>query len=134
MRKQAKNRSRVMESSLCKKSLMKRRRALRVRKVLKGSPTKPRLSVVKTNKHIYVQLIDDSIGKTLASVSTLSKLNKSQGLTKKNQEVAKVLGTQIAELGKNLQLDRVVFDRGPFKYHGIVSMVADGAREGGLQF
>ncbi|ANH78433.1 50S ribosomal protein L18 [Candidatus Chlamydia sanziniae] len=123
-----------MESSLYKKSLRKRRRALRVRKILRGCSLKPRLSVVKTNKHIYIQLIDDAIGKTLASVSTLSKLSRDEGLTKKNQEVAKILGMKIAELGKNLQVDRVIFDRGPFKYHGIVAMVAEGAREGGLQF
>ncbi|QXE27456.1 50S ribosomal protein L18 [Chlamydia buteonis] len=123
-----------MENSLFKKSEKKVRRALRVRKVLRGSSLKPRLSVVKTNKHIYVQLIDDSIGKTLASVSTMAKSNKAAGLIKKNQGVAKALGVQIAEIGKSLQVDRVVFDRGPFKYHGIIAMVADGAREGGLQF
>ncbi|WP_349821277.1 50S ribosomal protein L18 [Chlamydia abortus] len=123
-----------MENSLFKKSEKKVRRALRVRKVLRGSSLKPRLSVVKTNKHIYVQLIDDSIGKTLASVSTIAKSSKAAGLVKKNQGVAKTLGVQIAEIGKSLQVDRVVFDRGPFKYHGIIAMVADGAREGGLQF
>ncbi|EPP34819.1 ribosomal protein L18 [Chlamydia ibidis] len=123
-----------MESSLFKKSLKKTRRALRVRKALKGSAVRPRLSVVKTNKHIYVQLIDDSVGKTLASVSTIAKSSKVAGLTKKNQDVARLLGAKIAELGKNLQVDRVVFDRGPFRYHGIIAMVADGAREGGLQF
>ncbi|AAP04860.1 50S ribosomal protein L18 [Chlamydia caviae] len=123
-----------MENSLFKKSEKKVHRALRVRKVLRGSSLKPRLCVVKTNKHIYVQLIDDSIGKTLASVSTMAKSNKASGLIKKNQDVAKTLGTQIAEIGKSLQVDRVVFDRGPFKYHGIIAMVADGAREGGLQF
>ncbi|AGW37617.1 MULTISPECIES: 50S ribosomal protein L18 [Chlamydia] len=123
-----------MESSLFQKSLKKTRRALRVRKALKGSSLKPRLSVVKTNKHIYVQLIDDSIGRTLASVSTVSKVCKSEGFTRKNQECAKVLGSKIAKLGKDLQVECVVFDRGSFKYHGIVAMVADGAREGGLQF
>ncbi|MEF9496701.1 50S ribosomal protein L18 [Chlamydia sp. 04-14] len=123
-----------MENSLFKKSEKKVRRALRVRKVLRGSSLKPRLSVVKTNKHIYVQLIDDSIGKTLASVSTMAKSSKASGLIKKNQDVAKTLGTKIAEIGKSLQVDRVVFDRGPFKYHGVIAMVADGAREGGLQF
>lgn len=123
-----------MENSLFKKSEKKVHRALRVRKVLRGSSLKPRLCVVKTNKHIYVQLIDDSIGKTLASVSTMAKSNKASGLIKKNQDVAKTLGTQIAEIAKSLQVDRVVFDRGPFKYHGIIAMVADGAREGGLQF
>lgn len=123
-----------MESSLSKKTIKKTRRALRVRKYLKGSSSKPRLSVVKTNEHIYVQLIDDSVGKTLASVSTISKVGKAAGLTSKNCDVAKALGVKIAELGKGLHIDQVVFDRGPFKYHGIVAVVADGAREGGLQF
>lgn len=123
-----------MESSLFKKSEKKLRRALRVRKILRGSSSKPRLSVVKTNKHIYVQLIDDSVGKTLASVSTMAKSSQAAGLNKKNQDVAKMLGAKIAELGKSLQIGRVVFDRGAFKYHGVVAMVADGAREGGLQF
>lgn len=123
-----------MESSLIKKSAQKIRRTLRVRKFLKGSTEKPRLSVVKTNKHIYVQLIDDSVGKTLASVSTVSKTSKTAGLIKKNQDIAKMLGTKIAELSKELQVSRVVFDRGSFKYHGIIAQVADGAREGGLQF
>ncbi|AAF39603.1 50S ribosomal protein L18 [Chlamydia muridarum str. Nigg] len=123
-----------MESSLYKKTSGKARRALRVRKALKGSSLKPRLSVVKTNKHIYVQLIDDVEGKTLASISTLAKISKTSGLTKKNQDNAKALGVKIAELGKSLQVDRIVFDRGAHKYHGVVAMVADGAREGGLQF
>lgn len=123
-----------MESSLFKKSEQKIRRTLRVRKYLRGSTQKPRLSVVKTNKHIYVQLIDDSVGKTLASISTVSKAGKDFGLVKKNQDVAKSLGIKIAELGKGLQVNQVVFDRGSFKYHGIIAQVADGAREGGLQF
>lgn len=79
-----------MESSLFKKSEKKKRRALRVRKPLKGSSLKPRLSVVKTNKHIYVQLIDDSIGKTLASVSTIAKSSKVSGLTKRIKMLRKV--------------------------------------------
>ncbi|WP_328585957.1 50S ribosomal protein L18, partial [Chlamydia psittaci] len=62
------------------------------------------------------------------------KVCKSEGFTRKNQECAKVLGSKIAKLGKDLQVECVVFDRGSFKYHGIVAMVADGAREGGLQF
>ena len=123
-----------MESSLYKKTSGKARRALRVRKALKGCSLKPRLSVVKTHKHIYVQLIDDVEGKTLASISTLAKVSKTSGLTNKNQDNAKALGVKIAELGQGLQIDRVVFDRGAHKYHGIVAMVADGAREGGLQF
>ena len=65
---------------------------------------------------------------------TLAKISKTSGLTKKNQDNAKALGVKIAELGKSLQVDRIVFDRGAHKYHGVVAMVADGAREGGLQF
>lgn len=78
-----------MENSLFKKSEKKIRRALRVRKVLRGYSSKPRLSVVKTNKHIYVQLIDDSIGKTLASVSTIAKSSKASGLVKRIKALLK---------------------------------------------
>ncbi|WP_213358097.1 50S ribosomal protein L18 [Chlamydiifrater phoenicopteri] len=123
-----------MESSLLKSNSMKRRRALRVRRHLRGSFERPRLCVVKTNKHLYVQLIDDEQGKTLGSISTVVKALKSTDLAKKSKESAKLLGEKIAELGKSLNISKVVFDRGPFKYHGVVAAIADAAREGGLQF
>lgn len=123
-----------MESSLAQKNLKKDRRSLRVRKKLRGTSVKPRLCVVKTNKHIYVQLIDDEGRCTLAAVSTMSKSLKNTPQAKKNKDTAKYLGEKIAELGKTLSLEDVVFDRGPFKYHGIIAMVAEGARQGGLQF
>lgn len=107
---------------------------MRVRKKLRGSLLRPRLCVVKTNKHVYVQLIDDDEGRTLAAISTRSKSVKDTSYTQKNKETAKYLGGQIAALGKALNLEGIVFDRGPFKYHGIVAMVAQGARECGLQF
>lgn len=123
-----------MESSLVKERLMKYRRSLRVRKKVRGSLQKPRLCVVKTNKNIYVQLIDDESGRVLASISTIAKTVNKTAYSKKNKESAKFLGIKIAELGKALEVDQVVFDRGPFKYHGVIAMVADGAREGGLLF
>ncbi|WP_213319123.1 50S ribosomal protein L18 [Chlamydiifrater volucris] len=123
-----------MESSLLKSNSMKRRRALRVRKHLRGSLERPRLCVVKTNKHLYVQLIDDEQGKTLGSASTIVKALKNTDLAKKSKESAKHLGEKIAEIGKGLNISKVVFDRGPFKYHGVVAAIADAAREGGLQF
>lgn len=123
-----------MESSLIKERLMKRRRSLRVRKTVRGDSQKPRLCVVKTNKNIYVQLIDDEKGKILAAISTIAKTVRTTAHSKKNKESAKFLGLKIAEMGKVLEVDRVVFDRGPFKYHGVIAMVANGAREGGLLF
>lgn len=123
-----------MESSLRLKNLQKKRRSWRVRKKLRGSATAPSLCVVKTNKHIYVQLIDDEQGRTLASVSTIARAMRDQNCVTKNKDSARKLGLQIAEQSKELQVSRAIFDRGPSKYHGIIAMVAEGAREGGLQF
>ncbi len=111
----------------------KHKRALRVRKKVRGSSSKPRLSVVKSNKHLYAQLIDDINGKTLGSVSTLSKEVKNTD-AKKNKETAKKLGELIAAIAKDKNINEVVFDRGPFKYHGILAELANAARENGLAF
>ncbi len=108
-------------------------RALRVRKKVRGSSSKPRLSVVKSNKHLYAQLVDDVNGKTLGSVSTLSKEVKNTD-AKKNKETAKKLGELIAAIAKDKNINEVVFDRGPFKYHGILAELANAARENGLAF
>lgn len=109
-------------------SLRKRgKRTFRVRNRLRRDTTRPRLCVVKTNKHIHVQVVDDSQARTIAAASTLSmKL-------KKNKTSAKQLGQKIAESLKSQNVEAVVFDRGPFSYHGLLAAVADGARESGLQ-
>jgi len=114
--------------------LRKKKRALRVRNKFHGTASKPRLAVVKTNKHIYAQLIDDDQGKTIGSASTLSKDFKNSEFNKKNKESAKKLGEAIGALAKDLKVKEVVFDRGPYKYHGILAELANSVREQGLVF
>jgi large subunit ribosomal protein L18 len=117
------------------KSYKKRcKRAVRVRKHLKGTSAKPRLCVVKSNSHIQAQLIDDENGYTLCSVATFSKQFRDTDFGKKNKVSARKLGEEIAEMAKSKNIKAVVFDRGPFKYHGILAELADAARAGGLQF
>ena len=123
-----------MENSQRHSNACKIKRAMRVRKKVQGTDSKPRMCVVKTNKHIQVQLINDEEGKTLASLSTNSKEMQGTSHTKKNKATAKVLGEKIAEKAKKLGINQVVFDRGPFRYHGILAELADSARAGGLQF
>ena len=103
-----------------------------VRKKVVGSSAKPRLSVFRSNSDIYVQLIDDVTGTTLASASSKDKDIKAQKGTK--IELSKLVGTAIARKATELGLSTVVFDRGGFLYHGRVKAIAEAAREGGLLF
>ncbi|MBM4261311.1 MAG: 50S ribosomal protein L18 [Deltaproteobacteria bacterium] len=106
------------------------RRQARVRKKLTGSDARPRVCVFRSNKHIYAQVISDAQGKTLAAVSSLSDgIHDGKGI-----EVAKQVGMALAKLCREKNINQVVFDRNGFLYHGRVKAVADGAREGGLQF
>jgi large subunit ribosomal protein L18 len=107
---------------------------MRVRKKVRGSAEKPRLCVVKTNKHIQAQLINDETGITVAMVSTKAKEFRQTPYCKKNKQSAKALGEQMAEKAKALGIETVVFDRGPFSYHGILAEFADSARSKGLNF
>jgi large subunit ribosomal protein L18 len=112
----------------------RQRRKIRVRKKVRGTDQRPRVCVFRSNKHIYAQVISDSQGKTLAAVSSLSEelaqlLKKSKGL-----DAAKQVGIALAKVCKEQNINRVVFDRNGFIYHGRVKAVADGAREGGLDF
>lgn len=117
-----------------RKHKLKVKRALRVRSSLHGTPTKPRMCVVKSNKHIQVQLIDDEAGVTIAATSTQSKaFSKDKGIGR-NKESAKKLGVEIAKLAASKEVAEVVFDRGSHKYHGILATLADAARENGLRF
>ena len=105
------------------------RRHLRVRKKVFGTPERPRLSVYRSEKNIYAQIIDDEKGVTLVSASSLDmKLNGS------NIENAKKVGTEIAKRALEKGITEVVFDRGGYQYHGKVESVADAAREAGLKF
>ncbi|SNR85133.1 50S ribosomal protein L18 [Desulfurobacterium atlanticum] len=110
------------------------RKHRRVRKKVFGTSERPRLAVYKSLKHMHAQIIDDTKGITLVSASTVEKeiKEKVKGLTK--TEAAKVVGQVIAERAKEKGIKAVVFDRGGFIYHGRIKAVAEGAREGGLEF
>jgi large subunit ribosomal protein L18 len=105
-----------------------------IRKSIQGTPERPRLNVFRSSKHIYAQLIDDTQMNTLVSSSTLDKnvVEKLEGLTKK--EAAELVGKDIAEKAKDAGIEKVVFDRGGYLYHGRVKALAEGARENGLKF
>ena len=106
------------------------RRHLRVRKKVTGSTARPRLVVNRSAKHIFAQIVDDTVGRTLASASTLDADIK--GVDGDKTAKAKLVGTLLAERAKSAGITAVVFDRGGFKYHGRVAALADSAREGGL--
>ncbi|MEI6387759.1 MAG: 50S ribosomal protein L18 [Spirochaetota bacterium] len=106
-------------------------RRTHVRKNIEGTPEKPRMTVYKSNKYIYVQVIDDTAGSTLASASTLEETLKA---VKRNVEGAAKLGEEIGKRLKDKNVATVVFDRNGYKYHGIVKAIADGARKAGIQF
>ena len=111
------------------------RRKSRVRRSLKANSSgRPRLSVHRSSKHIYVQLIDDAAGKTVAAASTLEKDLKSSLKTGADTSAAAVVGKLIAERALKAGVKDVVFDRGGYIYHGRVKALADAAREGGLNF
>jgi len=105
----------------------RRRRHFRVRKKVNGTAERPRLVVFRSEKHIYAQLVDDTVQRTLATVTDT-------GLEGKKVEKSFEVGKRIAERAKEAGVSSVVFDRGGYEYHGRVKAVADGAREGGLEF
>ena len=113
------------------KNAMRMKRHVRVRGTISGTPECPRLNVFRSNANIYAQLIDDVNGVTLASASTLDK--EFEGATG-NAEAAKKVGLVLAERAKAKGIEDVVFDRGGYIYHGRVAALAEGAREGGLNF
>jgi large subunit ribosomal protein L18 len=110
------------------------RRAKRVRNQLRGNQDCPRLSVRRSNKHIYCQLIDDEAGKTLASASTRDKSLAGQVGNGGNCDAAKMIGQAIAERAKAIGVSRIRFDRGAYKFHGRVAELANAARAAGLEF
>ncbi len=110
------------------------RRKLRIRKKVNGSSIRPRLTVFRSAKHIYAQVIDDSTGQTLAHASSLSKDLRGTLDDDKKVDAAKKVGTLIANICKSKKIDRVVFDRNGYLYHGRVSALAQAAREAGLEF
>jgi large subunit ribosomal protein L18 len=110
------------------------RRKLRIRKKVTGTPERPRLSVFRSARHIYAQVIDDVGGATLAYASTLSKDLKGSLEEDKKVDAAKKVGALIAKICKSKKIDRVVFDRNGYLYHGRVQALAQAARDAGLDF
>lgn len=123
-----------MDNSKKRRMIARRARVFRVRKQVRGTAEKPRLTVSKTNYHLYAQLIDDERGVTLAGIGTLSKELKGTEHNRKSKDSARLIGSQIAQLAKKNKIDTVVFDRGRYKFHGVVAELANAAREAGLQF
>lgn len=107
------------------------KRKVHIRKSISGTPERPRMSVFKSNSHLYVQVIDDVAGKTLVSASTLEKENR--GL-KNTVEDALKLGELVGNRMKEKNIETVVFDRNGYLFHGLVKSIADGARKSGIRF
>jgi len=107
---------------------------LRVRTRVTGTPGRPRLCVYRSNGHIYAQVIDDRAGKTMASASSLDKDTRKDMKGGSNVAAARIVGKKIAERARAAGIEKVVFDRGGYMYHGRVEALAAAAREAGLKF
>ncbi len=116
------------------RSEKRKRRHLRIRKKVFGTPERPRLAVYRSNKHIYAQIIDDTKGHTLVAASTLDKELRGKIQKTWNKEAAKEVGKLVGKRAVEKGIKKVVFDRGGYKYHGRIKELADGAREAGLEF
>jgi large subunit ribosomal protein L18 len=112
----------------------RRRRHLRIRRTVRGDTDRPRLSVFRSLAHIYVQVIDDQRQRTLAAASSLDPEIRAEAAKAKKADAGRLVGRLIARRAKEQGVRRVVFDRGGYLYHGRVKALADGAREGGLEF
>ena len=120
---------------MAKSRISTERRKARVRRAIAAKAgDRPRLSVFRSSKQIYAQIIDDEEGRTLASASTIEKALREQMKTGATVEAARIIGKEIAERAKKAGVAKVVFDRGGYMYHGRVKALAEGAREGGLEF
>lgn len=117
-----------------KRELLRKKRQFRLRRKLMGRAEQPRFSVYRSNDHIYAQIIDDERGVTLVSLSSLDKRAYEQLAKKRGLEKAHEIGKMIAAQATTQGIEKVVFDRGGYRYHGRVKALADGAREGGLKF
>ena len=115
------------------KELARAKRKIRIRKKISGTSERPRLVVYRSNLHLYAQIVDDAAGSTLVATSTLT-LSKGGAGVRPNLEGATRVGQEIARLAKEKSISSVVFDRNGYLYHGRIKAVAEGAREGGLQF
>jgi large subunit ribosomal protein L18 len=116
------------------KIVKRQRRKLRVRKHVVGTPERPRLSVFRSHKNIYAQIVDDLAGKTLVAASTMEKSLKGQVPNGGNKAAAVAVGTTLAAKAVQAGIKKVVFDRNGYQYHGRIQELADAARKGGLEF
>jgi len=112
----------------------RKKRHMRARQKLTGTPERPRLNVYRSLDHIYAQVIDDTVGNTIVSASTLDKELKDKLDKTSNKEAAKLVGKLVAKRAQEKGIKEVVFDRGGYIYHGRVKELADAAREAGLKF
>ena len=120
---------------MAKSTISTERRKARVRRTIAAKAgDRLRLSVFRSSKQIYAQIIDDGQGRTLASASTIEKAMRKQLKTGATTEAARLIGKEIAERARKAGVAKVVFDRGGYMYHGRVKALAEGAREGGLEF
>ena len=110
------------------------KRAKRVRAKIKGTSDRPRLTIFRSNKNIFAQIVDDRNGVTIVAASTLDKDFRKKPGEAFNKDTAKQVGQRLAALAKEKNILKVVFDRGAYLYHGKIKALADGAREGGLNF
>jgi len=124
-----KNKNKLLKPS--KYKIIKRER---LRGKVKGTLERPRLSVYRSNQNIYAQIIDDSSSNTLVSCSTLDRSVKLEITNGRTCQASRIMGQKLAELSLKKNITKVVFDRGPYLYHGRIKALADGARAGGLQF
>ena len=112
----------------------RQRRKIRIRKKITGTEERPRLVVFRSNMHMYAQIVDDLTHATLVAASTLTLSKQGDAKVHCNKAGAELVGKEIARLAKEKNISRVVFDRNGYIYHGKIKAVADGAREGGLEF
>lgn len=120
-----------LKNKMSAKARLRLKKKVRIRKKIFGTSECPRLSVFRSARHIYAQVVDDSTGVTLAEASTrTAKISGSTG----SKDAAKAIGLELAKRAKDKNVTRVVFDRNGFQYHGRIQSLADGAREGGLGF
>jgi large subunit ribosomal protein L18 len=116
------------------RNLKRMERHYKIRNKIEGTPKRPRLNIYRSAKHIYAQVIDDVTGITLVSASTADKELKDKVAELTKSEAAKIVGETVGERAKEKGINTVVFDRGGYLYHGRVKILADGARQSGLEF
>ncbi len=116
------------------KDAVRKRRHFRIRRRLSGTQERPRLNVFRSEQHIYAQVIDDVAGRTIVSASTVEKSVREQIPHGNTMEAAQAIGKLVAERAKEKGISAVVFDRGGYLYHGRIQVLADAAREAGLEF